>query len=162
MASIAGTLAHKSFSMGEKATLRRMNPRVPGAAVVSVQRLLHGAGVSRIGDDDFERWTLIVHCLALARGRHDPRKATGKVLHDVFHGRESRLTQLLAADGDVLFDLLPRVARRLDSADAAIDWLPLAQLAPWASRPDDNFATAEKQRRDIALDFVRAQESAHP
>ena len=108
-----------------------------------------------MGEGDSDRWALIVHSLALARGRHDPRMSSGRGL--VSAGlTELRLDMLLAADLDVLFDLLPRLARRLSAGAVALDWLPLAEIVLNAGRDEDR---ADRARLQIARTYARAVEA---
>jgi hypothetical protein len=101
IARLAGLLSGKAFSTGDHAALRRMDPASPGKAALALHRSLALAGVEAQGGDS--RWALIAHCLALARGRHDPKKKAGKVLRDMRFS-EARLTQLLAADAAALLN----------------------------------------------------------
>ena len=102
--------------------------------------------------EDRRRWLLIVHCLALTRGRHAPDTRAGRVLADM-HYSEERLGRLLSSDFEMVADVLPRLARWLDSKGAAIDWLPLVRLARWTGRDEDN---ADRARHRIARDYARA------
>lgn len=151
---LAAALARPSFSTGDHAALRRMDPQRPDRATVPLQRLLDDCKVP-LGDStgQFHRWALIVHCLALARGRHDMTAPTGKTLDDL-NVSEARLNQLLSADRDVLFDLLPRLARRLAAQNAAIDWRPLARIVL-----ADDEDRADKARLEIARSYARAHDT---
>lgn len=151
LAAMAGQLADPGFPTGEHAALRRMDPRPGriGGAALPFERLRAGAGV---GEGDAERWALVVHALALARGRHDPRRPTGAALREAGLTDE-RLDLLLAADLDTLFDLLPRLARRLAASGAALDWLPLVEVVMNAGRDE---AAADRARLRIARGYARA------
>ncbi len=129
IARLAGELGRDDFPTGDHAALRRMDPRAPGRSAIALHKLMVKTGVAEQGQ---RRWALVIHCLALARGRHKngreaPRFRAGAVLQQI-NVSEQRLNQLLAADEEVLFDLLPALARRLDSNGAAIDWTELALL----------------------------------
>jgi CRISPR system Cascade subunit CasB len=154
IAALAARLADPHFPTGDHAALRRMDPQHPGAAALPLFHALDRAGLED-GDAPatVRRWALIVHCLALARGRHDWHAPTGKMLFEIGLS-EARLDQLLAADLDVLFDLLPRIARRLAAQGGAIDWVPLARIVRWAGLHEDS---AEEARLTIARSFARAQ-----
>ena len=128
LASLAGQFRHAAT--GVQARLRRVNPCRDGrGAVFETELLLHGARLQPRDDEDRRRWALVLHCLALADGRHDSRAAgePGAVLQRLSF-KEGRLRQLLEADFDVLVDLMPRVARRLGAAGATVNWWPLAEL----------------------------------
>ena len=146
---------HRPISTGEHAALRRMDPSSIGPAAFAFERLWVQAGAP---ESDPERWALIVHALALARGRHDPRRPTGAALQEVGL-TEQRLNLLLAADLEVLFDLLPRLARRLDARAAALDWLPLADIVLNAGR---NEVEADRARLRIARAYARASAAKPP
>ena len=166
LASMAARLADPKFPTGDHAALRRMDPRAPdGMAEIAVERLLASAAVASSGEDR-RRWALIVHCLALVRGRHEREAPIGRVLADSLYSEsrslysesrslysESRLNLLLSADFDVLTDLLPRLARFLDAHNAAADWLPLVRIARWAGRRED---IADDERLRIARYYARA------
>lgn len=153
IARLAAMLSDPKFPTGDHAALRRMSPLAPGRAALALERALIGANVTVYGMEDARRWALIVHSLALARGRHDRGEPTGRKLFEIGL-TEARLNQLLSADADTLFDLLPRLARRLAGQPANIDWLPLAQLARRVGVYEDR---ADETRLKIARDYARAQ-----
>lgn len=138
------------MSNGDRANLRRMDPNEPGRASLALYRLFADVGLEPKGEEMTRRWTLVVHCLALARGRHAKDAPTGKVLCDL-PLTEGRFNMLMAADMEVLFDLLPRLARRLDAKPVVIDWAPLAMLALHG-----NTKEGDRQRQKIAQDYARA------
>lgn len=150
VARIAGRLQGEAMSNGDRANLRRMDPRDPGRASLALYRLFADVGLEPKGEEMTRRWTLVVHCLALARGRHAKDVPTGKVLHDL-PLTEGRFNMLMAADMEVLFDLLPRLARRLDAKPAAINWAPLALLALYGDGK-----LGDLQRQKIAQEYARA------
>lgn len=150
IARIAGRLQGEAMSNGDRANLRRMDPRDPGRASLALYRLFAHVGLEPPGEEKTSRWSLVVHCLALARGRHDPKAATGRVLCDL-PLTEGRFNMLMAADVEVLFDLLPRLARRLDAKPAAINWAPLALLALYGDGK-----LGDRQRQEIAQEYARA------
>ena len=152
LAAIAARLAEPGFPTGDHAALRRMAPHAPsGHAEIAAERLFGAANADPEGEDR-RRWLLIVHCLALARGRHAPDTRAGRLLADM-HYSEERLSRLLSSDFEVVADVLPQLARWLDSKGAAIDWLPLVRLARWTGRIEDR---ADRARHGIARDYARA------
>ena len=122
----------KHAKPGTYARLRRFDPiKNPQAAVFETEGLLHAAQV-HIRDDDQhhdlrERWALVLHCLAITQGAHDSRAEPGAVLATLRFS-EARLQQLVEASYPVLADLMPRLARRLAAAGAAVNWWPLVHL----------------------------------
>lgn len=148
--AIAWRLANENFPTGEHAALRRMDPRKPGRAAVALHKLLADVGLDPHGESE-RAWTLIAHCLALARRSYNKAIAAGAALYDL-PLTELRLNQLLAADGDVLFDLLPSLARRLDAQGASLNWVQLARLV-LTTDPEQ----ADRARVTIARDYARAQ-----
>ncbi len=151
---IAARLKGEAISAGDRARLRRMDPKEPGRAGLALYRLFADVGLDPNGDEAATRWALVAHCLALARGEHQPKLAAGRVLHGL-PLTEGRFNQLLAADTDVLFDLLPRLARRLDSKAAAIDWVPLALLALYGDTK-----MGDQQRQIMARDYAFASRTS--
>lgn len=128
IASLAGQVRHAST--GALARLRRFHPHHDAqAALFDSERLLMAAGVQPRNADERARWALVLHCLALAQGRHDGRfdADPGAVLVRLRFS-EARMRQLVEADAPVLAALMPRIARRLAAAAAAVNWGPLADL----------------------------------
>lgn len=141
---------------GTLARLRRHHPATSQAASFDCERLLHFAGIG--GDwEHRSRWALVLHCLALAQGGHDPRpdRAAGAVLARL-NFSEARVRQLVEADEDVLADLLPRLARRLGVAAATANWWPLAQLV---LAPADS-QVGRQARADIVRSYVGVADTA--
>ena len=153
---MAARLADPKCPTGDHAALRRMRPDAPdGRAQIAAERLLGRVNANPQGEDR-RRWMLIMHCLALARGRHAPETRTGRVLTET-HYSEERLSRLLSSDFEVIADVLPRLARWVGAKGAAIDWLPLAQLARWTGRDENR---ADRVRHQIARDYARAAANA--
>ncbi len=151
VASIAAHLSGDRLSTGDKAALRRMDVRHPGREILALTRVLASAGVKPLTQDENTRWRLIVHCLALVEGRHSKAK-TGAELFKAGYS-EARLNALLSADFDVYCDLLSVLARRLRAAQISLDWTPLAQIALFAGRNENE---ADVARVRIARDFATA------
>jgi CRISPR type I-E-associated protein CasB/Cse2 len=165
VASIVGRLAHvmdpdperqrlaramESFSTGDSAALRRMDPLAPSAAATLVAaRLLEGAGAPVANGRNWADWLLILHAMAIARGRHAPEATVGKTLVELGF-TEQRLCALVEGDRDSLIDLLPRLARRLSAQGMATNWTTLAHLFLHADDPGG------WPRVRIARDYARA------
>ena len=114
---------------GTVARLRRVHPwHQPNESVFETERLLQAAGIQAQGEAR-RRWTLMLHCLALARGQHADRDDAepGCVLTRM-RVKEARVRQLVDADLPTLVDLLPRLARRIGSAGETMNWWPLLRL----------------------------------
>jgi CRISPR system Cascade subunit CasB len=155
IALLAGRLKQSAFPTGDHALLRRMSPLNPGRAVLPLYRLLHEAEIKST-EGEIGRWALIVHCLALVRGDHDYTVRTGAALQEMGYS-EARLNQLLAADFDLLVDLLPLLARRVASQRVSLNWLTLAELALWAGREETK---ADEARLRLARHYVQADAKA--
>jgi CRISPR system Cascade subunit CasA len=128
IASLAGQVRHASTRV--LARLRRFHPDShPQAALFETETMLVAAGVQPHDARQRQRWALVLHCLAVAQGRHDAHADAdpGTVLARLRFS-ESRLRQLVEADDHVLATLMPRLARRLAAAEAGINWWPLADL----------------------------------
>lgn len=151
---IATILRSENFPTGERALLRRMDPRRPQEAMLPLARLLLRTGSSHSARE----WMLVIHFLVLIRGAHREDQETGATLHAIGLS-EGRLNMLLAADLDILFDLLPRLARRIGAGGQAIDVVPIARLALNADR---NEPAADRARLDIARGYARAAGKAAP
>jgi hypothetical protein len=146
VASLAGQVRHAST--GSLARLRRFHPLLdPQPALFDTERLLLAAQVQPRSVAEHARWALVLHCLALAQGRHDQRfdADPGAVLARLRFS-EARLRQLVEADARVLAVLMPRLARRLAAAGATVNWWPLADLLLHAGQDDPN----SQQRADAA------------
>ena len=160
IASLAGQIRHAGT--GTLARLRRFDPLThPRAALFDRERLLQAAGIHPL-DADLERWALLLHCLALAQGRHDTRidAEPGKVLHGL-RVSEARLEQLVEADAPLLFALLPRLARRLAAAGATVNWKPLADLLLGTDSDDpQRQRRADEARQRLVRHFIGAQGQA--
>ncbi len=158
LASLAAQLRHAGT--GTQARLRRFHPQQDQqAALFDTERLLLAAQVHPRDADERIRWALVLHCLALAQGRHDPRPDAepGAVLARLRFG-EARLRQLVEADERVLATLLPRLARRLAAASAAINWWPLADLLLHAGLTDpQSLARADAARQRLIRRYLGAQ-----
>ena len=167
-AGFAGTIAHGSFSRGDLAELRRMDPDNPDAA--AFWRLL--ARHELLGNETLEsKWALILHGIALmtraggtdagARPAHNPGTPVGRALflgganvrQQGFYS-ETRLNRLLTARGPVLRILLRRTFRMLAAADQSFDWREMATFI--LNDGCDEHATDQIRRR-IARTYYQAE-----
>lgn len=178
--SIAGQIAAPNFSRGDLASLRRMNPDKPDAAVfwrlLAHQDLLEGREMSR---DMERRWGLILHGIALMTptanddanteaprpSAHNPTVPVGLALFqggDAGRGQAfysaTRFNRLLTARGDMLRILLARLFRMLASADQPFNWRQMANLI---LNDERNEAYAEQARRRIARAYYQAERRAN-
>jgi len=150
---LADWMAHPHTSTADLAAIRRMNPSDPSGAAVVLYRLLGSLGIN---GPQARPWALIVHCLALARGKHRTGgPGVGKALVEIGYG-EARLQMLLRADFETLADVLPRLARRLHSRNQLMDWWPLAHLVLGSATDPER---AQRAREQIARDYVIASRS---
>lgn len=141
------------ISMADHAALRRMQPLAPGPAALPTYSLLSEVGVALDNADSVRRWTVIAHALALARGGHEPARKIGTALVEMKFS-EARLAQLVSADFDLLSDIIPRLARRLNSqSPPRMDFAPLMRLLLTVDR---DLPEAERARLEIARSFVLA------
>ena len=155
VAAMAARLGSPSFSTGDHAALRRMQPGNPsGRAQIAAERLFALAGLQPDGKDR-QRWLFVIHCLALAGGRHDKDATAGRVLSEIRYSEE-RLTRLLSTDFEVVADVIPRLARLIGSKGVPVDWLPLGQLLRWTGRDETR---ANYARHRIARTYARAAAS---
>ncbi len=154
--SIANQLSSPRVDMGLLAALRRFNPLTDGRhSLFETQKVLLNAGIDLSADSQSQqRWALIVHCLAIVRGAHHGQRDTGAKLAGLGLS-EGRLRQLIEADGPLLCDLLPTLARRLAAASVTLNWWPLAELALTLD-DEDGRARSQRARLQIVQGFLRA------
>ena len=154
LAPLSGSLRDQRLGTGMEAALRRLDARHPDPRhAIALYRLLAEYRISPASPDLTVRWAAIVNALALCHGAHAQRRRCGEALYEMGI-KEERLSMLLAADRDVLIDLLPRLARRLFASGQAMDWWPLARLMLTVDRDPDE---ADRMRSRIAREYVRAQ-----
>lgn len=157
LASLAGLVRHAST--GTLARLRRTDPSKDAqSSLFEIERMLQGAGISAQGEER-RRWALVLHCLALVQGRHDPRADAepGQVLQRLRFS-EARLRQLVEADEPLLSSLMPRLARRLAVAGVTVNWRPLATLLLCSgSNTPQHEALAESARQRLVRHYLMAQ-----
>ena len=152
--AIAKKLSSATTSMGMVAALRRFNPVTDGQHnVFEIQHVLLDAGIDLAADSPAQQhWALIVHCLAIVRGAHHEKRDTGAQLA-ALGLTEARMRQLIDADGPLLVDLLPTLARRLASAGVSLNWWPLALLV--LTQDDEDPTRSQDARREIVQGFLR-------
>jgi CRISPR type I-E-associated protein CasB/Cse2 len=154
VATMAAMLRSGATSTGQRARLRRADPSLGSRdALLEAELLFAGAGLAPRAEEH-ARWFLVLHCLALAEGRHAPGVEAGAVLARLRFG-EGRLRQLVEADEQTLVELLPRIARRVATAGASMNWWPLADLVLGAggAHPED-IARANRARQQIVRQYL--------
>jgi hypothetical protein len=158
VASLAGQLRHAA--PGVLARLRRSHPQQDSrSALFEAEWMLQAAGIAPHDAAERQRWLLVLHCLAIAQGLHDPRSAAepGAVLARL-RVSEARLRQLVEADEHVLADLIPRLTRRVAAAGAALNWWPLVQLLLHTGTANESMADQARQR--LVQQYLRAGSAA--
>ena len=163
---LAGAIAGRNFSPGERAELRRMDRDNPDAAVF--WRLL--APYDLLGNPVLEsKWALILHGIALmtptvsgesgGRSAHNPTPV-GRALFlggDTQRTKgfysEMRFNRLLTARGPMLRILLERMFRMMASADVSFNWREMAQFI----LNEDDEERAKAARRRMARDYYRTE-----
>jgi hypothetical protein len=162
IASIAGQLRHAGT--GTLARLRRFHPQADGAqvAMFDLERVLQAADIRAVPGPERDRWALLLHCLALAHGRHEKRiDAEPGAVMSRLRFSEARVRQLVEADEAVLADLLPRIARRFAAAGATVNWWPLADLLlHTGSEDNDQLQRADAARQRLIRYYLQAQARA--
>ncbi len=145
--------------MGLLAALRRFDPVTQGRACLfeTTQVLLKAGVEDKLGGADAVRqhlrWAVLVHCLALAKGAHQPGgRSPGEALANLSYS-EGRLRQLLQADEALLLQLMPLLARRMAASGGSVDWVPLARLLLHA---DIDEPRADQARAWIARGYIQA------
>ena len=158
VAKLAALLSGNGTSMGTTTALCRFDPvDRPGDAALEVCSLLDRVGIDALpGTPAYDSWSLVLHCLALVRGNHLRLVNVGTALVKA-NVSEARVRQLLESDRPMLFDLLPRIARRLAASSQPMDWVPMTRLA---LSVDINEQEAQRARLEIAHRFQRALSKA--
>lgn len=149
--SIALQLSSPHTPMGLLATLRRFDPMKQGRqSLFETTQVLMQADIHP--GELHDRWALVVHCLALVRGAHNGHSNPGAAMA-AMHFSETRLRQLVQADAALLFDLMPRLARRLAAHGQAVNWWPLALMVLHTGRDEPR---ADKARSDVIAGYLGA------
>lgn len=151
---IAGLLRYGGgvLSVGDVASLRRMEPTRPVAAFFKLAGLALDEELSRgLTREELEtRWASIVIGLAHLGELHRPGARLGRALAEAEFS-ELRFARLLRADAPRLIDELPALARFLTSKGVRVDWTGAAWLMLSGGRSDE-----ESVRRRLARDYFRA------
>lgn len=158
---LAVTLSNCSLASNNHVALSRADIRCPAPrTVVFVNELLDDAAQHRLDTtfsaglaDNFQRWLLICHCLALVRGRHNKSVRTGEALANVWYS-PARVARLLDADILTLMAVLPGLARLLQHRQVVVNWRPLCDLALYAGVDERQ---TEVARLEIARGYATAQ-----
>jgi CRISPR type I-E-associated protein CasB/Cse2 len=148
---IAYEIGQDYFGAGPLAQLRRINPRIGVPGAPALHRLLarHVEDTTLNSATNFQRWSLLVHLLALAApDDHRGGEPLGKALFEAGFS-EARLAQLLDAEPADFPVVLPRVVRFLV---AKREKLNTAELAYLILNPE-----LDDSRRRIAAAFYRAE-----
>ena len=145
-------LGQDSFGTGPLAELRRMDPRQPAAAPPALHRLLARVPDELSHGQQFDRWFLFVHLLALAAPeRHRGGQSLGTALFAAGYS-DGRLTRLLEAPEADLSVVLPRMVRFLVAHGERLDPFELAHLTLRRDKAPN--------RLRIARDYYRAEARA--
>ena len=171
-ADFAYQMTLPSFSRGDLAELRRMNPDSPGAPVfwrlLASRDLLGYSNSIPIIED---KWALILHGIALmTRNRtgepgvgsaHAGNMPVGRALYlggestrSTAFFSELRFNRLLAARGPMLHTLLARMFRTVAAADQPFNWREMARFIRSIDYRED---LAERARRGFARAYYRAE-----
>jgi CRISPR type I-E-associated protein CasB/Cse2 len=150
LTALCQQITHPRADTGLLARLRRGNPDADGSrdAMFETQALLLAAKLDPF-PEQLPSWALLIHCLALTRGRHRSGAPTGQVLAEINYG-ELRMRMLMEADEPLLRDLLPRLARRIATTGREIDWWPFANLLGLGK------ASPDEARQRLIHSFLRA------
>ncbi len=139
-----------SFGTGPLAELRRMDPKRGAHGTAALHRLLARYVPDWwLGDDNFVRWALLVHLLALAApDQHRGGMPLGSALFSAGYS-EGRLTRLLEASEDELDVVLPRMVRFLVAKGERLQPYEIARLVLRRGNDAD--------RLNIAREYYRAE-----
>lgn len=149
---------------GERAELRRLKPDDPGGPAfwrIVVTRLepdhLPGGGPAR--DDALRRWAVILRAVAELDGLHNPGRRFGAALAEAGVS-ELRLTKLLRASGEPLFDQVRTVTHQLATAATPVDLTGVALLVRSDGRPNEQ-AVRQTIANDYYMQIFHAEKENH-
>lgn len=144
-------------SNGDRAALTRLHPdRLQPHEIAALARALLKAQLSPESwqADTWPRWALIAHGIALAG--HDGKGQLGKQLARA-EVKESRVTKLLTARGEVFRQLLPRLLRLMANKGVAPNWTELGELILLESSANrEKITQAEEIRLGISRPYFLA------
>jgi CRISPR system Cascade subunit CasB len=146
---LVARIGHASFGTGPLAELRRMNPKQAVSGQPALHRLLaRYVAEDRLGGNGMNRWSLLVHLLALAApDQHRGGTRLGRALFEAGYS-EGRMTKLLEASSADFAVVLPRMVRFLVAKGERLDPYELADLVI-----GDESA---RERQRIAQEYYRA------
>ncbi|SAK77526.1 CRISPR-associated protein Cse2 (CRISPR_cse2) [Caballeronia catudaia] len=144
--------------------LARLDPNAQTLTVQQIAALTRALQRAKVDCDYFSpmrwrRWGLIAHGIALAV--HSPADESRQRLGEQLHRAgvsEPRVTRLLNARGEALFQNLPRILRLMASRGVAPNWVEFGTLIlnEGAANPLGK-RIAEKTRIAIVRDYARAR-----
>lgn len=150
ISDIVGHIGRDSFGTGPLADLRRIDPKSAAQGSAALHRLLaRYVPDSWLGGDNLNRWTLLVHLLAL--GAPDLHRGGAPIGASLFSAgySEGRLTRLLEARAAELNVVLPRMVRFLVSKSERLQPYELGRLILRGEN--------DTERLRIARDYYRAE-----
>lgn len=146
------------FGPGDRASLRRMDPRrivAPAfwrAQAIFFHDILPGEVDARERAET--QWAAVLTGAAYLEGLHTPGRRLGDVLREAGYS-DLRFVRLLRANEEQLIDELPMLARYLGARQVPVDWSDAALLL---LLPQSE--AGERQRRNLARDYYRHAERA--
>lgn len=152
---LAALIHSEGLSNGERARLKRTGLQGPAPTAYHrfVVRNIPKAFQGPLYD---LAWRMLLSAIALQHHNpHDPKVPLGRGLARAEFS-ERRLETLLAAEGRVLFTLVTRAARRLDSTRTRCNWQDLAWLVFPATEQ-----TRDRVSERIARTFYQAESTEH-
>ena len=144
--------------------LARLDPNAETLTVQQIAALTRALHRAKVECDTFtpmhwRRWGLIAHGIALAV-HCAPDESTPKLGQQLERAgvSEARVTRLLNARGDALFQNLPRILRLMASRGVAPNWVEFGTLIlNEGARHPFGKRIAEKTRIAIVRDYARAK-----
>ncbi len=161
-ARAAGSAAARlrdSVSSGDRAELRRLDPKRPFTP--ALWKLLLDMGQHDapewISQDRWERrWATLLMGLAFCAELHDYKRSLGSALAEAGYS-ELRLVRLLRAEGEQLETYIRRLAQYLHSKQQKANWGDVANLLFYQSGE-----TSDKIRLHIARAYFAARHAQSP
>jgi CRISPR system Cascade subunit CasB len=144
---IGGLIASEHFPNGDRATLKRMDPKQEPPLRFYRFALRH---LSKNWQSQSKEWQSILSGMALMSPHiHRPDQPLGKALAEERFS-EARLERLLAAESETQRTLILRAARFLAAKKQAVDWTQIAGLLLTT-----NAEKREKLHLHIASDYYK-------
>lgn len=151
IAALAGLLGHSRFPPGERAALRRIDPKKP-LPLAFYRIWLRQVDENLPMEAQTQPWAMVFWGIAsMGEGAHNPNRPLGMALAESGYS-EARLERLLGAPDEIRLELFTSMVRFLAAKRESFDWNDAAQFLLIRDP-----SKRERLHRRIAVDFYRNQ-----